>query len=192
MPKSYASFYHHSSFAAPSPEIFLLNANRSFHEASAHFAASSWVIVTFGTAWVFRHLEKDIIVSNCHKRPACEFHREALSVEEIYNLFAPILSGKFAQGAKLASKRWIFTVSPIRHLADTLHGNQLSKATLLMAVDRLCRDFSNACYFPAYEIVLDELRDYKYFAEDRVHPSEDAVNYVWERFKDFALNTIIN
>lgn len=181
-PKSYASFYHHSSFASPDPSEFLEKANNALHEAAGHYAASKWIIVTFGTAWVFRHIEKDIIVSNCHKRPAREFRREFLPVDEIYALFAPLLN------ESAGSKRWIFTVSPIRHLSDTLHGNQLSKATLLLAVERLRQDFPNAFYFPAYEIVLDELRDYKYFAQDLVHPSEEAVEYVWNYFKNSCTN----
>lgn len=188
MPKSYASFYHHGSFAAPSPEEFLVKANSALREASRHLAASDIVIITFGTSWVFRHLEKNIIVSNCHKRPAGEFRRERLSVEEIYDLFAPILAATSAPSGDIAPKRWIFTVSPIRHLADTLHGNQLSKATLLLAVDRLCSNFPNASYFPSYEIVLDELRDYRYYAEDTVHPSTEAVDYVWKRFKETCLS----
>ncbi len=178
-PGSYASFYHHGSFASPSPEEFLTKANKSMLEASDYLREASTIIVTFGTSWVFRHLQRDIIVSNCHKIPAYEFRRERLGIDEIADMFTPLLTdprlGK--------NKRWIFTVSPIRHLKDGLHGNQISKAILLLAIEKMCASYENAHYFPSYEIVLDELRDYSYFAEDTVHPSPETVKIVWERFK---------
>jgi hypothetical protein len=86
------------------------------------------------------------------------------------------------------NKQFIFTVSPLRHLKDGLHGNQLSKAALLLAVDQVCKQFDNAHYFPAYEILLDELRDYRFYKEDMVHPTEQTVRYIWERFTDFAID----
>ena len=179
-PKSYVSFYHHGSFASPSPEEFLERANTSLQRTSEYFKDASVVIVTFGTSWVFRHKERDIIVSNCHKVPAYEFRRERLDVDEIVEIFSPLIS----HPEWGANKKWIFTVSPIRHLKDGLHGNQISKAILLLAIEKMCASFDNAHYFPAYEIVLDELRDYKYFAEDTVHPSDETVRIVWERFRD--------
>ena len=134
IPKSFASYYHHSRFAAPSPEEFLDKANSELHKAAAAFRKADVVIITFGTAWVFRNIERDIIVSNCHKRPAYEFRRELLSVEEIFNVTAPLIKHcSEAAGEGVTPKQWIFTVSPIRHLKDGLHGNQLSKATLLLA-----------------------------------------------------------
>lgn len=171
----YVSFWHHGSFARKTPEEFLDNANAALSRASAAFGEAGTVIVTFGTAWVFRHLERDIIVSNCHKHPAWEFRRERLAVEDIVALWNPVLD-------RFSSKRFVFTVSPVRHLKDGLHGNQLSKSILLLAVDALVQSHSNAEYFPAYEIVLDELRDYSWFGEDTVHPTAAAVDMVWERF----------
>ncbi len=171
----YVSFWHHGSFARKTPEEFLDNANAALARASADFREAGTVIVTFGTAWVFRHLERDIIVSNCHKHPAWEFRRERLAVEDIVALWNPVLD-------RFSSKRFVFTVSPVRHLKDGLHGNQLSKSILLLAVDALVQSHSNAEYFPAYEIVLDELRDYSWFGEDTVHPTAAAVDMVWERF----------
>ena len=85
-------------------------------------------------------------------------------------------------------KQFIFTVSPLRHVKDGMHGNQVSKAALLLAVDEVCKTFDNAHYFPAYEILLDELRDYRFYKEDMVHPTEQAVHYIWERFADFAID----
>lgn len=180
IPKSYASFYHHSSFASSTPEGFLSKANQSLKESSIFLKGADTIIVTFGTAWVFRHIATDIVVSNCHKIPNYEFKRERLEVEEIVNLYLPLISE-----GELSSKQWIFTVSPIRHLKDGLHGNQISKATLLLSIEKMCARCRNAHYFPSYEIVIDELRDYSYYAEDTVHPSVETINIVWERFHSY-------
>jgi hypothetical protein len=147
------------------------------------------VIVTFGTAWIYEMNGE--IVGNCHKLPAERFTRRRLTVEEIVAAWQPIIE-------RYPDKHWIFTVSPIRHIKDGLHENQLSKATLLMAVEHLTaeggltveRSYSGAViqrsvqYFDSYEILLDELRDYRFYADDLVHPSSLAVNYIWERFVD--------
>lgn len=174
---SFASFFHHGSFRESSPELFLDKVNPLLEQHSLWLKGSTHILVTFGTSWVFREKERDIIVSNCHKRPAYEFQRELLGIEQITELYQPILSHPC-----LKEKQWIFTVSPIRHLSDGAHGNQISKATLLLAIEKMCATFSNAHYFPSYEIVLDELRDYKFFTQDKVHPTQEAINIVWERF----------
>ena len=137
------------------------------------------VVVTFGTAWIYE--KEGEIVGNCHKLPESCFTRRRLTVEEIVDAWKPIL-------AQYPDKKWLFTVSPIRHIRDGLHENQLSKATLLQAVEELgkCENVKmRKChYFPSYEIMLDELRDYRFYADDLVHPSSLAVNYIWERFVD--------
>ena len=176
----YVSFYHHGSFARRTPEEFLSNANTSISAASSAFKKAGWIMVTFGTAWIFRLLERDIIVSNCHKHPAWEFRRELLTVDDITDRWDNIVKA-------FPDKNFIFTVSPIRHRKDGMHGNQISKAILLLAVEHLVSAFPNTYYFPAYEIVLDELRDYSWFADDLIHPSPEAVNIVWERFRTSVL-----
>ena len=119
-------------------------------------------------------------MGNCHKLPEKEFTRRRLTVDEIVSDYVSLLSGLLARNSGL---KVIFTVSPIRHVREGMHANQLSKSVLLLAVDRLQAAFpENVFYFPAYELVLDELRDYRFYAEDMVHPSEVAVQYVWERF----------
>ena len=173
----YVSFWHHGSFARKTPEEFLEHANAVLAAASETLRRARTVIITFGTAWVFRHLERDIIVSNCHKHPAWEFRRERLTVGDIVTLWAPILE-------RFSDRHFILTVSPIRHLKDGLHGNQLSKAILLLAEDILVRTYSNVEYFPSYEIVLDELRDRTWFEADGVHPTGAAVDIVWDHFKN--------
>ena len=149
--------------------------------ASDFFRKASVVVITLGTAWTFKFNATGEIVSNCLKRDAKEFTRERLPVN-ICSMLLNSLVGRYPD------KRFIFTVSPIRHLKDGAHGNQLSKSTLLMATERVVQDHPGQCvYFPAYEIMMDELRDYRFYAEDMVHPSAQAVNYIWERFCDFAL-----
>lgn len=133
-------------------------------------------IVTFGTAWVYVDKKEGIVVDNCQKRPADEFERRRLTTEEIVRLWKPILE-------KYRDKKFIFTVSPIRHIKDGLHENEVSKGILLQAVDELT-DGERVRYFPSYEILMDELRDYRYYAQDMVHPSETAVAYIWERFEE--------
>lgn len=150
--------------------ISILNALREDEPVMRAFDRADVVIVTLGTAWVY---ERDgRVVANCQKLPASLFHRRRLTVDEIVEAWRPMLE-------QHADKRWIFTVSPIRHRKDGLHENQLSKAILLLAVERL-----SAEYFPSYEILLDELRDYRYYGDDMAHPSSLAVEYIFERFCD--------
>ena len=181
--EGYVSFSHHGSFTRATPEEFLCHANRSLIMTSEAFSRAKVVLITFGTAWVYRSRQSMEIVANCHKHPSCEFIRERLTAEEIVTLFSPILDNN-------RDKEWIFTVSPIRHKKDGLHENALSKSILLIAVEQLCSTFSNAGYFPAYEIVLDELRDYSWFREDEVHPTDKAVDYVYEKFAASRLQII--
>lgn len=176
------SFSHHTSFARQTEAEFLENANGRLREAAEFYRQADIVVITLGTSWCYRHIGKDIIVSNCLKRNAKEFVRERLEPEQTFNMLSKIISGK------TSGKKIILTVSPIRHLKDGAHGNAVSKASLLLAAERLYNAFPDRCtYFPAYEIMTDELRDYRFYAEDMVHPSEQAVRYIWERFCDFAL-----
>jgi len=173
------SFHHHTSFARSTPEEFLEAANASLAEAHGHWRSAGLVIITLGTSYCFRHVESGLVVSNCLKRPGGEFVREMLPAGESASLLRGLVS-------RFPDKRFILTVSPIRHLGDGAHANQLSKSALLLAADSVT-DGERVVYFPAYEIVMDELRDYRFYAEDMVHPSSQAADYIWERFCDFAL-----
>ena len=170
------SMAHHGSFSRPTREETERAVNTSIDILQTALRTASTVIITFGTSWVY---EMDsFIVGNCHKLLADRFTRRRLSVEEIVAAWQPIIDS-------YPDKHWIFTVSPIRHVKDGLHENQLSKATLLMAVEQLTSQDGRSdrvSYFPSYEILLDELRDYRFFADDLVHPSSLAVQYIWERF----------
>lgn len=175
------SFSHHTSFARVTQEEFLENANRSLEEARRFFFNCNKVIITLGTSWCFRHVEKGDIVSNCLKRNASEFERIFLESTETVSILNEIVT-------LCHDKEFIFTVSPIRHFKDGAHGNQISKASLLVSIDSLIRTMGAGLdYFPAYEIMMDELRDYRFYAEDMCHPSQQAVDYIRERFLDWAL-----
>ena len=177
----YCTFSHNTTFWQPTEEALLKKINASLLVAHERFKAARWVMVSLGTSWVFRNKESGQVVSNCHKLPARQFDREFLTVEQSVDCLIKMLQA-------YPDKQFVFTVSPLRHIKDGLHGNQLSKASLLLAVDEVCKAFDNAHYFPAYEILLDELRDYRFYKEDMVHPTEQAVRYIWERFVDFAID----
>lgn len=174
------SFSHHTSFARPTQEAFLEHANAALETASARWKSASKVLITLGTAWCWRHLPEGEIVSNCLKRPAGEFSRERLTVPQTAALLKSLVQ-------RYPDKFFVFTVSPIRHLSDGAHGNQVSKSILLLALEEVCAAFPDrTVYFPAYEILLDELRDYRFYAEDMVHPSLQAAEYVFGKFLSFA------
>ncbi len=177
----YCTFSHNTAFWNASETELLEQVNGSLKAAHTHFLKSRWVVISLGTSWAFRDKAKGNVVSNCHKLPARQFDREFLTVEQSVDSLAKMLQA-------YPDKQFIFTVSPLRHLKDGLHENQLSKAALLLAVDQVCKQFGNAHYFPAYEILLDELRDYRFYKEDMVHPTDQAIRYIWERFVDFAIN----
>ncbi len=177
----YCTFSHNTAFWNCSELALLEQVNQSLAEAHAHFLKSKWIVMSLGTSWVFRYKVNGRVVSNCNKLPAQQFERDFLPVEHTTRCLSEIV-------CQNPDKQFIFTVSPLRHLKDGLHGNQLSKAALLLAVDEVCSWYENAHYFPAYEILLDELRDYRFYKEDMVHPTDQAVRYIWEKFVDFAIN----
>lgn len=166
------SWMHHSRFSSPDRDECLGRCNQAIQEAHDQLQRHPLLIVTFGTAWVFRHEGR--LVANCHKIPPQQFTRTRLTIDEIVDVWQPLTERLHAEGIQT-----IFTVSPVRHLADTAHGNQLSKSTLLLAVDRI-----DTPYFDSYEILLDELRDYRFFGRDLCHPSDLAADIVYERFLD--------
>ena len=174
------SFSHHTSFSGTDAKEFLTKANDALDKASLFFRECNKVIITLGTSWCFRHIGTGSIVSNCLKHPAAEFQRERLEVQEIATLLKDIIKTDCGK-----RKEYIFTVSPIRHFKDGAHGNQLSKAGLLLGIDSVIGD--RADYFPAYEIVMDELRDYRFYAEDMCHPTSQTTEYILERFLGWAL-----
>ena len=179
------TWMHHSSLSCPESSEALTLINTSMEQAAQALHKTDTLIITLGTAWVYRLRDTGYTVGNCHKMPEHLFIRQRLTIEEIVNEYTTLLQSLWSINPQL---RIILTVSPVRHLKDTLHGNQLSKSTLLLAVDELCRKFHEKLYyFPAYEIVIDELRDYRFYADDMAHPSSQAVEYVWERFVEHCV-----
>ena len=170
------SFSHHTSFAKADAADFLYGANASLQEAALKWKTCNKVIISLGTIWCY--FKDSEVVSNCLKRPQAEFERKALSLQETVAVLKEIVQEN-------PDKEFIFTVSPIRHLADGAHANQLSKATLMLAVQEVLGPGRE--YFPAYEILMDELRDYRFYAEDLAHPSHVAEEYIWENFISFAV-----
>ncbi len=173
-------FDAHSDLSRTSNKEALDALNKALDKTHEQVIEASHIIITLGTAWVYRHAENKRVVANCHKVPQKEFTKELLPVEEITKALRNILT--LVESAN-KSATVLFTVSPVRHLKDGFVENNRSKAHLITAIHSLV-DGKAVKYFPSYELVMDELRDYRYYARDMVHPNELAVDYVWERFKE--------
>lgn len=176
----YRSPLAHTSLCAPTPEATIGRLDNATEQARRFLERTDAAIFTLGTAYVYRDAESGDVVANCHKLPQSRFRREKLTVEQASEQLERIIDmlAEIRGEAKI-----IFTVSPIRHVADGLHGNQLSKSTLLLAVDNVVGRHSDKClYFPSYEALVDDLRDYRFYAADMKHPSDVAVDYVYDLF----------
>jgi len=176
------SFDHYTRFSSESKDECLLKINGACKNAHEFIKKVNLIAVTFGTARVYRLVTTGQVVANCHKIPAKEFTHTLLSVDEIVAEWSALMD-EF-QG-KIPGIRFLFSVSPIRHWKDGAIGNQLSKATLILAVHKLIEVYPNtAYYFPGYEIMMDDLRDYRFYDEDMLHPSQLAVEYIWQKFSN--------
>lgn len=174
------SMMHHSCFSAETKEECLAKINRRLDLAREIICRAQCLVLTFGTAYVYLWGNEGNVVGNCHKLPERNFFRRRLSVEEIVEEYGTLIDILHRVNPSL---QVLFTVSPIRHRRDGMLANQLSKSTLLLAVAEIIERCPQMLhYFPAYEIMMDELRDYRFYAEDMLHPSELAVDYMWERF----------
>lgn len=172
------SLQHHGHFSSRDKNSCLSSINNAISKANKQLQNANYLMITFGSAWVYEH-EKHGLVANCHKIPAKQFSKRLLKVEEIVAAYTSLIKNVKSSNADI---NIVFTVSPVRHAKDGLWENNLSKAVLHLAVKELTEKFDNCSYFPAYEIVMDELRDYRFFKDDLVHPTDLAVNYVWEKF----------
>ena len=160
--------WHHGQFSHPNKKEMLLRMNLANIEAHAFLASTNILFITLGTSWVYKHKQLGMVVANCHKQPADHFVRYRLSMDEINESYAALLAKIKTFAPQITV---VFTVSPVRHWKDTAHGNQLSKAILLLSVDQLVQKTSFANYFPAYELVMDDLRDYRFYDRDMLHPN---------------------
>ena len=173
----WASLMHHGSFSHADKAEALRMMNERLKEGHEQLKNATHLIITFGSAEVYEH--NGVVVSNCHKLPASEFTHRLLSIDEIISLnFQPLTFN-----SQLST---LFTISPVRYMGEGAHHGQLNKATLLLATDQICKA-TGADYFPSYEIMMDELRDYRFYATDMIHPSEVAIDYIFERFTDTYL-----
>lgn len=170
-----------SRFSAESRRDVLAELSTKADELDKALKIAPVMFVTFGTSWCYFLADRpDYVVANCHKQPASDFIRRRVSVDEIVNIWLDLSS---SLKEKYPQLRIVFTVSPVRHMKDGFAGNSHSKAVLLLAVEEICNRLDYCHYFPAYEIVNDDLRDYRFYASDLVHPSEEAVEYIWEIFR---------
>jgi hypothetical protein len=175
----YHSFYHYSDFSSGDPEKILGKMNKRREEGMKFIKEARFLFITFGTARVYRFKETGLIVSNCHKMPHSFFNPQLLSVDDIVIQWNNMLNRLYSYNPGL---KIIFTISPVRHWKDGVHGNQVSKSVLFLAVEELLKHRSSPQYFPAYELIMDDLRDYRFYADDMLHPSNSAINYIWETF----------
>jgi len=176
----YHSFSHHSRFSGIDPNEALEKINSGMSQSLGFLRTAGLLIVTFGTAFVYRLQSTGKVVSNCHKLPAKLFTYNRLSIEAIVGEWNDLIVRLQTFNPSL---RIMFTVSPVRHWKNGAHENQLSKSILLLAIEEFLRIRPQCFYFPAYEIVLDDLRDYRFYSEDMLHPSSQAIDYIWDKFK---------
>lgn len=181
----WSSFSHSTLFSSVDHKTCLQNINSKIESAHKHLQITDFLLITFGTSWIYELKENGKVVSNCHKLPAGNFNRRRLSVDEITTDYTKLFDSIKKINPKIEV---IFTISPVRHWKDGAHENNISKGVLLLAIDALCRQFDYVGYFPAYEIQMDELRDYRFYAEDMLHPSSVSINYIWKRFQDYCMS----
>lgn len=192
----YISFYHHGKFNHTDQQIMLNNINEAFEKGRKQLLKADYLFITWGTAYGYSHKESDSsIVANCHKIPGNQFIKILLQPDEIIREYQQLFNKLIEINPDI---KIIITVSPVKHLKDGLIDNNISKSILLLAANQLKTSIKNTSYFPAYELVHDDLRDYRFYAKDMAHPSEEAVEYIWDFFKKtywnestFNLNIII-
>ena len=172
-------FDAHSTLSSSNKNEILENLNTSITSTNKHIKEASHIVITLGTSWVYRFIETDKLVANCHKIPQKKFLKEILSVDEITNSLEAIIALLKAENKDL---NILFTVSPVRHLKDGFIENTQSKSHLISAIHKVMDKRKNINYFPSYEIMMDELRDYRFYAEDMMHPNKTAITYIWEKF----------
>ncbi|MFN0728845.1 GSCFA domain-containing protein [Polaribacter gochangensis] len=175
------SFDAHSSLSSPDKNELLSHLNRQITATNQQLKNASHIIITLGTSWIYRFIETDTVVANCHKIPQKKFLKELLSVDEITESLEAIIALLKSVNQKV---NVLFTVSPVRHLKDGFTQNQQSKSHVISAIHQVVEPRNYTHYFPSYEIMMDELRDYRFYEEDMIHPNKTAINYIWEKFSD--------
>ena len=178
---NYYSWHHSNVLRNENKDDLLTELNEQVAELSIKLNETDCIVISLGTSWVYEYSDFGI-VGNCHKVPSKSFSKRILTINEIMNEFSPFLK-------EMSDKTFLFTVSPVRHWADGPVENTQSKSVLHLAIRELTNTFSNCFYFPSYEIMMDELRDHRFYAQDMLHPSDEAIDYIWNRFKIFSMNS---
>lgn len=176
----WVSFAHHGKFSNEIYEDFERNIERQLHDGHEFLQKTKYLFITFGTAYCYKFIPKDLIVSNCHKIPNHQFERTRLDTKQIVSLWKGLIS-KLTETCP--EMKIIFTVSPVRHLSDGAHGNSISKASLILSTEKLV-DNTTTFYFPAFEYLMDDLRDYRFYGRDLCHPNDLAVSYLEEKIAE--------
>jgi hypothetical protein len=177
---NYISFFHHGSFSGKDKSEVLNSINKTIESGSKALKEAQTLFITFGTSWGYRHVEKNEFVANCHKVPQKAFKKELITHDRMLLVFNLLLEKLFEFNESL---QIVLTISPVRHWKDGVSENQLSKSHLTIASHILAQAFERVHYFPAYEIVMDDLRDYRFFESDLLHPNKQAQDYIWEKFQ---------
>jgi len=185
VPGGLVTFDHHGSFIRPNPEVALEEMNEALKRAHHYLQSSDLLMITWGTAWGYWVEGRSRPVNNCHKLPVGLFKKHITESGDLVNDTAAVINAIRKSNPNISIE---LTVSPVRHLRDGAVQNNLSKSHLIAAAHRLCAQFRDVHYFPAYELVIDDLRDYRFFKTDRMHPTDEAVQYVWQRYRKARMN----
>ena len=178
----YFSWMHHSSVYDMTEKDLLRRINTDIDAFNLHLKSARTLIITWGSAHYYLNVDKNKIVSNCHKQPGQLFEKKMAKVEDIVNQYSTFFNDLIREVPQI---KVVMTISPVHYLKDGEVENQRSKATLILAIEELCRNFPDSVkYFPSYEIFMDELRDYRFYGKDMVHPNEVGIEYVWKRMKE--------
>ncbi len=177
----YVSFSHHGSFSGIDKSAVLAKINKNVAKAHNFLKQTDVLYITFGTFRAYKLLQNNKIVANCHKLPNYEFENFLLNIDEIFSDYTKLIDTLRNFNPQLEI---VFTVSPVRHWKDGATQNQISKSYLFVLIDRLLQKYKHLHYFPSYEIMMDDLRDYRFYADDLLHPSSLAVDYIWQKFED--------
>jgi len=185
----WSGFGFHGSFSSPDKAEALHRMNIGISLAHQQTIGLTRLILTFGTAYVYRNITDGRVAANCHKLPTTNFVREMLTIEQIVSRYSTLIEQLTEANPNL---HIVLTISPVRHLRDGAHQNQLSKATLLLAANQLVEQFGNVHYFPSYELLMDDLRDYRFYDADMCHPSAMAIDYIWQAMRDNCISPADN
>jgi len=177
----WVSLDHHGSFNKKSPKETLDEINQNLAKGRDGIKSANYIFITLGSAWVYNHKERNHIVANCHKIPNTEFEKQLLSFQDVHLILRHI--PEFL-AAKKINAQIVFTVSPVRHWKDGAIENQRSKSILNSAIHEVVDEFESCHYFPSYEFMMDDLRDYRFYGQDMLHPTPQAIHYIWEKFME--------